>query len=170
MHVKLAFSATLCLLAAALACKPATPPEAPAEPVAAEPVPEPEPAAAADPEDVHIEGDHLVIDRHINFAFDKSEILEDSFDLLDHVATLLKNHSEITKLHVIGHTDSAGGADHNQTLSEERANAVMEALRSRGVTQTIDAAGKGESQHLCTEDTDDCHAKNRRVEFVIETG
>lgn len=168
--VKLAISATLCLLGAVLACKPAAPAEPPAEPVTApEPTPEPEPAAAADPEDVHIEGDHLTIDRHINFALDKSEILADSFDLLDHVAQLLKNHPEITTLHVVGHTDSAGGADHNQQLSEERANAVVEALRSRGVTQNIDAAGKGESEHLCSEDTDDCHAKNRRVEFVIET-
>jgi outer membrane protein OmpA-like peptidoglycan-associated protein len=45
----------------------------------------------------------------------------------------------------------------------------MEALRSRGATQTIDAAGKGESEHLCTEDTEACHQKNRRVEFKIET-
>jgi peptidoglycan-associated lipoprotein len=169
MQLKPAISATFCLLGAIVACKPSAPPaEPPAEPVAA-PEPEPAPAAVADPDDVHIEGDHLTIDRHINFAFDKSEILADSFDLLDHVAQLLKNHPEITTLHVIGHTDSAGGAEHNQKLSEARANAVVEALRARGVTQNIDAAGKGESEHLCSEDTEECHAKNRRVEFVIET-
>lgn len=170
MHVKSRISWMLCLVGAIVACKPAAPATAPSEPTpapAAEPAPAP--AAVADPEDVHIEGDHLVIDRHINFAVDRHEILEDSFELLDHVATLLKNHSEIAKLHVIGHTDSAGGPEHNQKLSEARANAVVEALRSRGATQTLDAAGKGESQHLCSEDTEACHQKNRRVEFVIET-
>jgi len=159
--------------AIALACsKPAPPPEPPAveepapQPVIAEPVAEQPPA---DPDDVRIEGDHLVIDRHINFAFDKDEILEDSFDLLDHIAQLLKNHPEIVKLHVIGHTDAAGGADYNQKLSARRAAAVMKALQDRGATQQIDAAGKGMSQNLCKEDTDECHAKNRRVEFIIET-
>lgn len=159
----------LCLVCATFACKPKPAAERPPEPVEvrSEPEPEPEPVAE-DPDDVHIEGDHLVIDRHINFAFDSHEILEDSNDLLDHVATLLKNHPEIAKLHVIGHTDSAGGAEHNQDLSDRRANSVVEALRSRGATQTIDAAGKGETEHLCSEDTDECHQKNRRVEFLIE--
>ncbi|MDC0721395.1 OmpA family protein [Nannocystis bainbridge] len=161
----------LCLVSAGLACKPAIPAEPPPEPATvAEDEPAPAPTAVVDPSDVHIEGDHLVIDRHINFAFDKSEILADSFDLLDHVAQLLKNHPEIAKLHIIGHTDSAGGADHNQKLSDARAKAVLEALRSRGATQTMDAVGKGESQHLCSEDTEDCHQKNRRVEFLIEAG
>lgn len=159
----------LCLASAALACKPPAAPAAPpAPPVEEVGAPEPAPAAVVDPSDVHIEGDHLVIDRHINFALDSHEILEDSFELLDHVAALLKNHAEITKLHVIGHTDSAGGPERNQTLSEKRANAVVEALRTRGATQTIDAAGKGETQHLCTDDSEECHQKNRRVEFVIE--
>lgn len=161
----------LCLAATTFACKPPAPAEPPAEP-AATPTPtavaEPAAPAAGDPDDVHIEGDHLVIDRHINFAFDSHEILEDSFDLLDHVATLLKNHPEITTLHVIGHTDNTGSAEHNLKLSDRRANSVMEALRQRGATQKIDAAGKGKTQPLCREDTDACHEKNRRVEFVIE--
>jgi outer membrane protein OmpA-like peptidoglycan-associated protein len=162
------------LTTAVVACKPSTPAAPPSEPVATPTAPAPEPAAApapapaADPGDVHIVGDHLEIDRFIHFAFDSHQILEDSFDLLDHIAQLLKNHPEIVKLHVIGHTDSAGSRDYNQQLSERRANAVVEALRSRGVTQTMDAAGKGMTQHLCTEDTDACHEKNRRVEFVIE--
>lgn len=159
----------LSLLGSTLACKPSTPAAPPpSEPVAAPGEPAPAAVAATDPTDVRIEGDHLVVDRHINFALDSHEILSDSFELLDHVAALLKNHSEIAKLHLIGHTDSSGGAARNQALSEKRANSVAEALRSRGATQTIDAKGKGESEHLCAEDTDECHQKNRRVEFLIE--
>ena len=161
----------LCLTATtALACKPKAEPTPP--PPAAEPAPvdEPAPPAAAvpDPEDVRIEGDHLVIDRHINFKFDSHEILPDSFDLLDHIAQLLKNHPEIKTLHVIGHTDNQGGPAYNQQLSERRANSVVEALLQRGAPQKIDAAGKGLSQPLCREDTEACHEKNRRVEFLIE--
>jgi outer membrane protein OmpA-like peptidoglycan-associated protein len=164
-------STSLLLLAVfALGCSKPAPPAPPVEepqPVVAEPAAA---EAPADPEDVRIEGDHLVIDRHINFAFDKDEILEDSFDLLDHITQLLKNHPEIVKLHVIGHTDAEGDADYNMKLSDRRANAVMRALKERGATQQIDAVGKGKTQNLCKEDTDECHAKNRRVEFIIETG
>lgn len=166
--MKARIALTLCLVVAPFGCKQSAPAAPPAEPEPAAQPSEPAPAAVADPEDVHIEGDHLTIDRFIHFKFDSHEILDDSFDLLDHIAQLLKNHAEIKKLHVIGHTDAAGGADYNQTLSEKRASSVMEALRSRGVTQEIDAAGKGETQHVCTEDTEDCHEKNRRVEFIIE--
>ena len=139
-----------------------------------EPEPEPvavaEPVAAPDPTDVHIEGDHLTIDRHINFATDSDEILADSFELLDHVATLINNHSgEIGHLKIIGHTDTDGGHDHNRDLSNRRAAAVENALRERGVTIQLEHDGVGETEPICSEDTDECHARNRRVEFLIIT-
>ncbi len=152
------------------ACKPKeepAPPEPAPEPVAAEPVAEPEPAPE-DPPDVHIEGDHLTIDTKIMFEFDKDTILADSNEILDHIAATLKNHSEIAVLHIVGHTDVAGGHDHNQDLSERRAAAVVAALRERGVEQTVDSRGVGETEPVCEEDTDDCHEKNRRVEFIVE--
>ncbi len=114
------------LLAVGLsACSKEEPPPVPPEP-AAEPAPEPEPEpeAAPDPEDVRIEGDHLTIDRMIHFALDSDEILDDSTEILDHIALVLKNHTELVKLHVVGHTDESGDHDHNQELSERRAAAV----------------------------------------------
>ena len=143
----------------------------------AEPEPEPEPETEvvaeaepepeADPTDVHIEGDHITIDRHINFASDSDEILADSNDLLDHIALLLNHHPEVAHLRIIGHTDAAGGHDHNLDLSNRRAAAVENALRERGVTATLEHSGVGESEPVCEEDTDECHAQNRRVEFLI---
>ena len=121
-----------------------------------------------DPPDVHIEGDRLTIDDHIHFALDEAEILADSFELLDHIALLLSNHPEITALHIVGHTDASGGPEHNLDLSTRRAAAVETALRERGVSQTIDSSGVGETEHLCHEDTEECHARNRRVELLIE--
>ncbi len=124
--------------------------------------------AAAEPQDVRLEGDHLQIDRHINFATDSDEILADSNDLLDHIAAFINSHrAQIGHLRIIGHTDAAGGAEANQALSERRAAAVAQALSSRGVTIQLEHSGVGETQHLCNEDTDACHAQNRRVEFLV---
>lgn len=151
------------------ACKP--PPAPPAEPEPApEPVaeaPEAEPAPE-DPSDVRIEGDHLVIDQKIMFAHNSDEILSESNEILDHIAQALANHTELSTLHVIGHTDTSGGHDLNQKLSEKRAAAVVAALQERGVAQTIDSRGVGETEPVCSEDTDACHEQNRRVEFVVE--
>lgn len=152
-----------------VACKPKTQP-APPQPEPA-PAVEAEPEAAAapeDPSDVHIEGDHLVIDQKIHFANDSDEILADSNEILDHIAQALANHGEFTTLHVIGHTDAKGGHDHNQDLSERRAAAVQAALAQRGVTQKVDSKGVGETEPMCSEDTDECHESNRRVEFIVE--
>lgn len=140
------------------------------EPVEPAPVAEvaPEPEPEADPADVRIVGDHLEIDGHINFETDAAVLMSDSMTLIDHVALLLSHHSgDIGHLRIVGHTDAAGGHDHNQTLSEERAAAVVEALRARGVTAELESSGMGESEPTCQEDTDECHANNRRVEFII---
>jgi outer membrane protein OmpA-like peptidoglycan-associated protein len=135
--------------------------------------PEPEPAAAepaADDEDgVRFEGSRLVIPRKIQFANDSAEILPESDGLLDSITALLRRSGSVSTLHVTGHTDVRGTEEDNQSLSERRAAAVVAALRERGLTITIDSAGRGESEPLCTEDTDECHEQNRRVDFVVET-
>ncbi len=123
--------------------------------------------AVADPDDVHIEGDHLTIDGHINFETDSDVILGDSTELLDHIALMIGNHPEIAQLRIIGHTDESGDPAHNQDLSDRRAAAVEQALRDRGVAIELEHSGAGETDLLCTEDTAVCHAQNRRVEFLI---
>jgi outer membrane protein OmpA-like peptidoglycan-associated protein len=119
-------------------------------------------------EHVHIEDDRMTIDRHINFATNEATILEDSFDLLDYITVVLENHPEITMLHIVGHTDDVGSNEDNRDLSERRAESVMNALRERGVAQNLDHRGAGESEPLCQEQTDECRAQNRRVDFIIE--
>jgi outer membrane protein OmpA-like peptidoglycan-associated protein len=127
-----------------------------------------EPAGPVDPDDVHLEGDHVTIDEHILFALNSEEILPESATILDHLAQFLKNHpEEVPSLQVIGHTDAQGNAKHNQKLSERRAAAVVAALQERGVPQSLEAMGKGNSQKLCKEDTDECHERNRRVELLV---
>lgn len=165
----------LALLLGASACSksmsvgtPEAPEPAPAPAAAVEPPATAEVAPVEDPSDVRIVGDHIEFDEKIHFATNSDEILADSNGMLDHIAQALKNHGEFTKLHVVGHTDKTGKKDHNQDLSERRAAAVVAALESRGVTQAMDARGAGEDEPTCTEDTDECHEKNRRVELIVE--
>lgn len=125
---------------------------------------EPEP----DPSDVHLEGEYITIDHHILFALDSDEILPESAEIIDHLATFLANHqAEVASLEVIGHTDAQGGRAHNQDLSQRRAAAVVSALQQRGVSQALQAIGRGMDERLCTENTDECHARNRRVVFHV---
>jgi outer membrane protein OmpA-like peptidoglycan-associated protein len=132
------------------------------------PAPEPETPAVEDPDDVHLEDDHVTIDKMIQFALNSDEILPESAEILDHLATFIGNHpNEIPALHVIGHTDNQGAAGHNKQLSERRAASVVQALVQRGVQIPLTAEGKGKTARLCTEDTEECHARNRRVEFLI---
>ena len=128
----------------------------------------PEEPVEADPSDVHMVGDEITIDQHILFASDSDEILGDSTTILDHLATFLSHHAaEVPQLEVIGHTDAQGGAAHNQDLSQRRAAAVVAALQERGVTMTLTPIGRGDTEHLCEEDTDECHERNRRVVFHV---
>lgn len=141
-----------------------------AEPTTPEPAAEPATEPAADDEDgVHFEGSRLVIPRKIQFANDSAEILPESNGLLDSITALLRRSGSVSTLIVTGHTDVRGSEEDNQDLSERRAAAVVAALRERGLTINITSAGRGESEPLCTEETDECHEQNRRVDFVVET-
>ncbi len=116
----------------------------------------------------HLAGDRITLDDHINFEHDSAVIVADSDALIQDIANVLASHSEIATVHVVGHTDSSGDDAHNLELSTARAEAVAAALRDHGVTATIDARGAGETEPLCTEETEACHAQNRRVELMVE--
>jgi OmpA-OmpF porin, OOP family len=81
------------------------------------------------------------------------------------MATLLKAHAD-WKIEVAGHTDSTGGDAHNLTLSQSRAESVMQYLKQAGVSSTLSAKGYGSTQPLVPNTTDALRAQNRRVELV----
>lgn len=144
------------------------PPPPPPPPPPAKPKPAPVAAAPMkDPEGIKVTDDHLEIDQKIQFGTDSDVIQEESFGLLDAVATALNNHKEFSSVEVIGHTDSRGDDAHNKDLSGRRAASVVKALESRGVKQELKARGAGEDEPLCEEQTPECHEMNRRVEFKL---
>lgn len=110
----------------------------------------------------------IEIHRTIHFEFEKAVIRPVSHSILDAVISILKEHPELTKVEVAGHTDSKGSDLYNLRLSQKRANAVLQYLTQNGVApERLTAKGYGESQPKDTNETDLGRARNRRVEFTI---
>jgi outer membrane protein OmpA-like peptidoglycan-associated protein/tetratricopeptide (TPR) repeat protein len=112
-------------------------------------------------------GAKLVLN-NIFFDFDKWDLKSESQAELKRAIDLLKKYPEI-KLEIDGHTDNYGTDEYNIVLSEKRANSVYEYLVSNGIDKKriVKVTGKGESQPIATNDTDEGRAKNRRVEFTL---
>jgi len=71
-------------------------------------------------------------------------------------------------LQIEGHTDSVGGDDFNQQLSERRADSVRDFLAEQGVAgSSIIARGFGKTQPVASNDTAEGRQRNRRVELVV---
>lgn len=83
------------------------------------------------------------------------------------VAGIVSGHPGL-KLDVEGHTDSVGGDDYNQGLSEHRGEAVREYLTQQGMpVSSVTSKGFGKTQPVASNDTANGRQQNRRVELVI---
>jgi OOP family OmpA-OmpF porin len=68
---------------------------------------------------------------------------------------------------VSGHTDNRGDPDRNQTLSEQRAQAVREYLVNHGIDgNRIEAVGYGDQRPVALNDTEEGRRQNRRIEAI----
>ena len=69
---------------------------------------------------------------------------------------------------VQGHTDSVGDPQSNQRLSERRAQAIVDKMVELGISRSrLVPVGKGESEPIASNATEEGRAKNRRVVFVV---
>jgi hypothetical protein len=102
----------------------------------------------------------------INFDTDSDHIRDESRTTLGEIVAMLKANPD-WKLKVEGHTDSTSTAEHNQQLSERRANAVKAYLVTAGIDPSrLTSAGYGATQPVAPNDTELGRAQNRRVELV----
>jgi OOP family OmpA-OmpF porin len=130
------------------------------------PPPQPPPAEPKTPKLAELKGNRIEIRDQVRFATSKSDILSASFPLLDDVARILKEHPELVRLEIAGHTDSRGARDYNIQLSQDRAEAVRKYLINKGVDASrLVAKGYGPDQPIDTNDTAEGRQKNRRTEF-----
>lgn len=106
---------------------------------------------------------------YVNFEFDKADLRPDAKPVIDQVYALLESDPGL-KLAIVGHTDDRGPAAYNQSLSERRAAAVRKALLDRGLGKDGDArltsSGRGATEPIADNATDEGRAKNRRVELI----
>lgn len=83
------------------------------------------------------------------------------------VAGIVSGHPGL-KLEVEGHTDSVGGDEYNQQLSERRGAAVRDYLVQQGMaSSSVTAKGLGKTQPVASNETAKGRQENRRVELVI---
>jgi OOP family OmpA-OmpF porin len=103
----------------------------------------------------------------ITFETASSALTPEGSATVDLVASLLAGAPGV-RVEVHGHTDSDGESVFNEQLSQERSEAVVEALRIRGVDPgRLSAIGFGESDPIEPNVTAEGRATNRRIEFVV---
>lgn len=116
------------------------------------------------------EGEALKVtfDSGILFATNSSAVSAASKSALRNLATSL-NANPDTDIKIVGHTDSTGKVDYNQTLSEKRAKSVYDYLmEDQGISSTrMTFEGKGIHEPVADNATPEGRAKNRRVEILI---
>lgn len=102
----------------------------------------------------------------IHFKIDSYELQDRSKHILDELTDLLKMLPYLN-LDIEAHTDSVGSEEHNDSLSEHRAKAVVMYLINRGVApERLRATWKGEHQPVDDNGTNDGRRRNRRVELI----
>ncbi len=111
------------------------------------------------------EGKFVTSGIYFNTGSDK--IKPESYGILRQIAEILKDNASV-KIKVIGHTDSDGSADANLELSKKRAASVKNVLeKDYGISaDRIQTDGKGQSQPVSSNNTEEGKANNRRVEFI----
>ncbi|WP_291317849.1 OmpA family protein [Desulfuromonas sp.] len=105
----------------------------------------------------------------LNFDFDKANLDTENQERVAGFADRLRELGIIFKLRIVGHTDSRGSEAYNQKLSISRARTVADFLVTYGGfdPDTVTIEGRGESEPIETNETDEGRAKNRRANIYI---
>ena len=117
-------------------------------------------------------GTVITLEDSVLFDFGSSELRGQASTTLTNLATVIKD-SKAPKVQVQGHTDSVSDDAFNQKLSEQRAQAVSNALKSDGVAADLEAVGYGETKPVAPNENPDGSDNpagrrlNRRVEVFV---
>ena len=121
-----------------------------------QPAPEPQPAVIS-----------LDDQGQVMFAFNSADLTTGSQQRLQSLLPRL-NELGVSRIRVVGHTDNVGSASYNQALSERRAASVAEYLISQGMApQKVTSEGRGASEPVAENDTEEGRAHNRRVDLHL---
>jgi len=131
--------------------------------VAPPPPPPPPPAPVVAPV-----ADEVVLVGRTMFQSDSALLTTEGSNEMRKLAAMLRSYESIKRVEVIGHTDSVGSSEYNQSLSERRAETVKEWFEVVVPGFPVTARGAGESTPLASNDTDEGRALNRRVEIMVD--
>ena len=110
---------------------------------------------------------NLIMPGNITFSTNSSNINTNFIGVLNSITLVLEEYNK-TLIVVSGHTDSSGSDQHNQKLSEERANAVANYLKGQKIiSDRLDIVGFGEAQPVANNQTVEGRELNRRVEITL---
>lgn len=102
------------------------------------------------------------------FEIDSAQIKPGFHSTMDKIGSVVNRYGK-THLTIVGHTDSTGSTQHNQGLSQRRAQAVQNYFAQQGVIpERMAAEGKGEAAPRASNNTAEGRRLNRRVEVYIE--
>lgn len=106
--------------------------------------------------------------KNLFFDYDSDTILPTSHAEIERLLFFLAQNPTV-KINIVGHTDNRGSDKYNLNLSSRRADSLRKALIEQGVNpDRITSEGRGSTQPVATNDTDEGRALNRRVEVVIQ--
>jgi peptidoglycan-associated lipoprotein len=135
------------------------------EPMAKEepaPAPEPEPAPAP-----VSKAPGVVMQEDIYFDFDKATLTPSAQDNLLRKAEWLRENPDVT-VTIEGHCDARGTNEYNLALGDRRAESAKAFLVDLGIAVSrITTISYGEERPVCTQQDEECWAKNRRDNFVV---
>jgi peptidoglycan-associated lipoprotein len=104
----------------------------------------------------------------IHFDFDRYEIRSEDAQVLTTNAEWLRGHPRALIL-IEGHCDDRGTNEYNLALGNHRAESALKYLIAQGVPKNrMTTISYGEERPLCTEETEDCWARNRRAHFLVK--
>ena len=110
---------------------------------------------------------NMFLTEYIYFAFDKYNLDDAAQEVLMRKADFLKENTDIY-ITVEGQCDERGTNEYNLALGERRANSAKSFLVDMGIeAYRISTVSYGEERPLCKQSAEECWAKNRRDQFVI---
>jgi peptidoglycan-associated lipoprotein len=120
-------------------------------------------AGAYGPND--LDSDACLRQRIVYFDLDQDTLKPEFQAIVNCHAKYLRDRPS-SRMTLDGHADERGSRDYNMALGERRAQAVSSAMQAAGGSATqVTPNSYGEEKPVCTESSEGCWSKNRRVEI-----
>ena len=111
--------------------------------------------------------DDTLGNRIVEFESGSANLTHTGLGILDDMAGVIQRVGDQSVI-ITGHTDNVGNANANLLLSNERAKAVKQYLIGRNIDAArISVAGRGDTDPIASNDTDEGRRRNRRIEFTL---